>query len=103
MVCRLWALALSAQRHAEYAARTCDSKGVMRMTPPDGDDERGRERALNERDLAGREFPSAQPDDNELRASGQVCERCGGVITASQDVHRLLDGHFVHEACPRGS
>jgi hypothetical protein len=70
------------------------------MTPPSGDNEFDRERALNERDLAGREFPSVQADDNELRASGQVCERCGGVIKANQDVHKLLDGNFVHEACP---
>jgi hypothetical protein len=39
-------------------------------------------------------------EDNELHAEGKVCERCGMVITASQDVRRLPDGEWMHEVCP---
>ena len=39
-------------------------------------------------------------DDNEAHAAGQVCARCGAVITAGQDVRLRGDGQWVHEACP---
>jgi hypothetical protein len=42
----------------------------------------------------------ALPDDNEAHAPGQVCQRCGAVITAGQDVRRRADGKWVHEVCP---
>jgi hypothetical protein len=41
-----------------------------------------------------------QPEDNELHAPGQVCARCGKVMTAREDVRLGADGHFVHETCP---
>ena len=59
------------------------------------------EQEIQERRLEDTELVGLDPEDNELHAAGQVCERCEQVITASQDVRRLLDGHFVHEVCPR--
>lgn len=38
--------------------------------------------------------------DHEAHAVGQVCARCGAVITPSQDVRRRADGQWVHEVCP---
>ena len=40
------------------------------------------------------------PESNEAHAAGQVCERCGQVITAQQDVRLRPDGRWVHEECP---
>ena len=48
----------------------------------------------------GRELNYLDPESNEAHAAGQVCERCGTVITASQDVRLLPDGHWMHEVCP---
>jgi hypothetical protein len=39
-------------------------------------------------------------DDNEAHAPGQVCQRCGAVITPGQDARRRADGKWVHEVCP---
>ena len=39
-------------------------------------------------------------DDNEEYAVGQVCGRCGMVITAGQETRRRSDGRWVHETCP---
>jgi hypothetical protein len=58
------------------------------------------ERELYEHEAGEREADYLDREDNELHASGQVCERCGTVITATQEVRRLLDGHWVHEVCP---
>jgi hypothetical protein len=58
------------------------------------------ERELYEHEAGEREVSRLDPEDNELHASGQVCERCGTVINATQDVRRLPDGHWVHEVCP---
>ena len=38
--------------------------------------------------------------DNEAHAPDQVCERCGNVITGSQDARLEPDGRWVHEQCP---
>lgn len=48
------------------------------------------------------ELDVAEPvlEDHEAHAPGQTCERCGAVITASQDARLLPDGHWVHEVCP---
>jgi hypothetical protein len=40
------------------------------------------------------------PEGNEAHAAGQVCERCGQVITALQEARRRPDGRWVHEECP---
>jgi hypothetical protein len=79
-----------------------DEAGVQRRPPPSWPDakETG-EREVEESKLEGVERRRLDPDDNELHAAGQVCERCGQVITASEDVRLLPDGHFVHEVCPR--
>ena len=60
----------------------------------------GGERELYEHQAEERELDRLNPEDNELHAPGQVCERCGTVITASQDARLRPDGHWVHEACP---
>jgi hypothetical protein len=60
------------------------------------------EREARERAEADEEVEYLDPESNEAHAPGQVCERCGAMITASQDARRLLDGHWVHEVCPPG-
>ncbi len=39
-------------------------------------------------------------EDNELRAAGQRCARCGRVIAPEDDVRRTASGGFEHEVCP---
>jgi hypothetical protein len=58
------------------------------------------ERELYEHEAAERELDYVDPEDNELHAPGQVCQRCGTVISALQEARRLPDGHWVHEVCP---
>jgi len=58
------------------------------------------EREIEEHDREDREVEYLEPDDNEEHAAGQICERCGAVITASEDVRLLPDGHWMHEVCP---
>jgi hypothetical protein len=58
------------------------------------------EREIYEHDRADRKVEYLEPEDNEAHASGKVCERCGAVITASEDVRLLPDGHWIHEVCP---
>jgi hypothetical protein len=58
------------------------------------------ERELYEHEAGERDVDRLDPEDNELHAPGQVCERCGAVINATQDVRLLPDGHWVHEVCP---
>jgi len=43
---------------------------------------------------------SAGLTDNEAHAPGNVCPRCGTVITPGQDVRRRADGNWIHEICP---
>jgi hypothetical protein len=43
---------------------------------------------------------SSLRSDSEAHAPGKVCEVCGAVITAGQDVRRRADGEWMHEACP---
>jgi hypothetical protein len=59
-----------------------------------------REQELYEHEAGAREVNRLDPEDNELHAPGQECERCGTVINATQEVRRLPDGHWVHEVCP---
>jgi hypothetical protein len=58
------------------------------------------EREIGERDRGDRELAYLDPEDNEARAPGQVCARCGQVITAGQDARLRGDGRWVHEVCP---
>jgi hypothetical protein len=39
-------------------------------------------------------------EDNELRAAGQRCVRCGRVIAPEADVRRTASGGWEHEVCP---
>jgi hypothetical protein len=71
------------------------SEGVL---PQDRDD--SPEREIAEHDREDREVEYLDPEDNEARAPGQVCARCGTVITAGQDVRLRADGRWVHEVCP---
>jgi hypothetical protein len=58
------------------------------------------EREIAEHDREDREVEYLDPESNEAHAPGQVCARCGTIITASQDVRRRPDGRWVHEVCP---
>jgi hypothetical protein len=58
------------------------------------------EREVREHDREDREVDYLDPEGNEAHAPGQVCPRCGTVITAGQDARRLPDGRWVHEVCP---
>jgi hypothetical protein len=53
------------------------------MTPEYGED--APEREIKEHDREDRELEYLDPEDNEAHAPGQVCVRCGAVITAGQD------------------
>jgi hypothetical protein len=77
-----------------------DEPGVRRSTPV-RPEENGPEQELHEEEREKRDRRWMDAESNELRAPGQVCERCGQTITESQEVRRLPDGHFVHEVCPR--
>ena len=68
-------------------------------TPPGGRRTHAEEE-LDEHEREGQEVNYLDPEDNELHAAGQVCQRCGTVINATQDVRLLPDGHWVHEVCP---
>jgi hypothetical protein len=37
---------------------------------------------------------------NEAHAPGQLCARCGVLISPGQDVRRRADGQWMHEVCP---
>jgi hypothetical protein len=71
------------------------SEGIL---PQDRED--APEREMEERDREDRELEYLNPEDNEAHAPGQVCARCGAVITADQDVRLQADGRWVHEVCP---
>ena len=71
------------------------SEGVL---PQDRED--APEREMAEHDREDRELAYLDPEDNEARAPGQVCARCGAVITAAQDARLRADGRWVHEVCP---
>jgi hypothetical protein len=78
-----------------------DEAGVQRPSPPPPPGAIEEERELQDREREDRELFRLDPEDNELRAPGEVCARCGEVITAAQDVRLRPDGRFVHEVCPR--
>lgn len=71
------------------------SEGVL---PQDREDAPDRE--IEERGREDREAGYLDPEDNEAHAPGQVCARCGAIITAGQDVRLRADGRWVHEVCP---
>ena len=58
------------------------------------------EREIGEHEREGEEAELLDAESNEAHAPGQVCERCGQVITDGQDARRRLDGQWVHEECP---
>jgi hypothetical protein len=89
----------------------------MTMTPEYGEEERMQlqrererdpqpdrdhvaEREIEEHDREDREATLLDPESNEAHATGQICARCGEVITASQDARLRPDGRWMHEVCP---
>ena len=79
----------------EYGEEKWQSGGV----PPPGRDDLG-EREIAEHEEEERELEYLDPEDNEAHAPGEVCERCGTVITPGQDARLRPDGHWIHEVCP---
>jgi hypothetical protein len=71
------------------------SEGIL---PQDREDAPEREIAEQQREDS--ELAYLDPEDNEAHAPGQVCGRCGAVITADQDARLRADGRWVHEVCP---
>ena len=53
-----------------------------------------------EHSVAHEDQDEGEWSDNELRAAGQVCSRCGAVIQPGQDVRLRADGRWMHEICP---
>ena len=82
-------------RLRQQPGRTRQPEDVL---PPNRED--APEREIKQHDHQGREVDYLDPEDNEAHAPGSVCERCGAVITAGQDVRRLADGQWIHEVCP---
>jgi hypothetical protein len=62
-----------------------------------------KEQEIEARRREEHELWHVEPGANEAHASGQVCERCGSVITAKQDARLLPDGRWTHEVCPETS
>jgi hypothetical protein len=58
------------------------------------------ESEIQEHEREGVEPEFIDAESNEAHAAGQVCERCGQVITAQQDARLRPDGRWVHEECP---
>ena len=81
------------RRQSERLAE--QSEGILPQTREDAP-----EREMEEHDREDRELEYLNPEDNEAHATGQVCARCGAVITAGQDVRLQADGRWVHEVCP---
>ena len=67
------------------------------LTPDEYED--APEREIREEDYEKRERRYLDAEDNEARAPGQVCGRCGKVILAGQDARLRNDG-WVHDVCP---
>jgi hypothetical protein len=84
------------QRMRQQSERlTQQSDGVL---PQERDD--APEREIQEHDREDQELTYVDLDDNEAHAPGQVCARCGAVITTAQDARLRADGRWVHEVCP---
>jgi ribosomal protein S27AE len=58
------------------------------------------EHEIEEQEEEERDNLYVDADDNELHAAGQLCARCGRVITAAEDVRLRADGKWQHEECP---
>jgi hypothetical protein len=78
-----------------------DEAGAERPSTSVRPEPGGPEQELHEEERAKLDRSWMDAEDNELHAPGQVCERCGQIITEGQDVRLRPDGHFVHEVCPR--
>jgi hypothetical protein len=75
-------------------------------TPPDfggTEIEEGRleEFGIPPEEQESREDLTAEPHgDNEARAPGKTCARCGREIQPGEDARRRADGRWMHEVCP---
>jgi hypothetical protein len=79
----------------EYGEEVRESEGVVPQ-----EREPLAEREIEEHEREDRELEYLEPESNEARAPGQICARCGRVITASEDARLLPDGRWMHEVCP---
>jgi hypothetical protein len=75
------------QREQDYRSADARDEGVA-------------EREIQEHEREELEADQLDSESNEAHAAGQVCARCGEVITAAQDVRRRADGQWQHEVCP---
>jgi hypothetical protein len=72
------------------------TKGLTMQDSEDAPDRIVKEHRQEERDSV-----YINPEDNEAHAPpGQVCPRCGQVITARQDARLGVGDRWVHEVCP---
>jgi hypothetical protein len=77
------------------------------VTPPDFGTEGGKDERMSQGVIPVEEVEPEDENrgvlvqqDNAAHAPGKICERCGAVITASQDARLEPDGKWVHEQCP---
>jgi hypothetical protein len=84
-----------------------EDDGMHMVTPPDFGTEGGKDERMSEGVIPVEEAdPEDQnrgllvEQDNAAHSPGKICERCGAVITASQDARLEPDGNWVHEQCP---
>jgi len=57
-------------------------------------------RIVEEHRYEDQELAYHNPEDNEAHGAGQVCARCGQVITAAQYARLGAHDRWVHEVCP---
>jgi hypothetical protein len=75
-----------------------DEYGDEGLTMQDSED--APERIVKDHHREELESVYLNPEDNEAHAPGQVCARCGQVITAGQDARLGAEDRWVHEVCP---
>ena len=75
-----------------------DEYGDEGLTMQDSED--APERIVKDHHREELESVYLNPEDNEAHAPGQVCPRCGQVITAGQDARLGAHDRWVHEVCP---
>lgn len=67
---------------------------------PPGPTEAEEEHEYQESKREDEEVNFIDAESNEAHVPGSVCERCGQIISATQDARRRPDGQWVHEECP---
>jgi hypothetical protein len=67
---------------------------------PPGPSEAEEEQEYQEQKREDEEVNFIDAESNEAHTPGSVCERCGQIISATQDARRRPDGKWVPEECP---